>query len=129
MVTGMIAILMTTPRFRFLARYRLKRPAEFKRVYERRASASDDVMIVYAAVNELEHPRVGLSVSRKVGGAVQRNRWKRLLREAFRLQFAELPASVDLVIVPRAGVTPELLSLKQSLVRLTGRAANRARKA
>src|SRR5207247_371988 len=67
---------MTAPRFRFLPKHHLRKPADFQRVFERRNAASDDRLIVYAADNGLEHPRLGLSVSRKLGGAVQRNRWK-----------------------------------------------------
>jgi ribonuclease P protein component len=58
-------------------------------------------VIVYGAPNGLPVTRLGLSVSRKVGGAVQRNRVKRLLREAFRAVQHDLPAGLDLVVVAR----------------------------
>jgi ribonuclease P protein component len=111
--------------FRFLPRFRLKRTVDFKRVFDARQSAADDRIVVYSAENGLEHPRIGLSVSRKVGGAVQRNRWKRLLREAFRLSVTNLPVGVDLVIVPRPTFKPELVALQESLVQLARKAGRR----
>jgi ribonuclease P protein component len=111
---------------RFLSQYRVKRPADFARAYQRRASVSDDCLIVYASPNGLPHPRLGLSVSRKVGGAVTRNRWKRLLREAFRQSRPALPAGVDLIVIPRAAAIPPLAQLQASLVRLSARAARKS---
>ena len=110
---------------RFLPQFRVRRPADFARAYERRASVSDDCLIVFAAPNGLPHPRLGLSVSRKVGGAVQRNRWKRLLREAFRHSRLALPAGVDLIVIPRRAKIPPLAELQASLVRLSARAARK----
>jgi ribonuclease P protein component len=110
---------------RFRPQYRLRSGRDFQRVYRRRSVASDDKLVVHACENGLGHPRLGLSVSRKVGGAVVRNRWKRLLREAFRLRRLDLPQGVDLVIVPRAGTTVELSVLMDSLVGVARRAAKK----
>src|SRR6516162_7930473 len=96
----------------------LRRPGDFKRVYDRRRSVSDEWLIVYACENQLPHLRLGLSVSRKFGGAVQRNRLRRLYREAFRLTRAEMPVGLDLVLIPRQAEPPTLEALTEALPRL-----------
>jgi ribonuclease P protein component len=104
--------------FRFRPHEHLRRPADFRRVYERRRSASDDWLIVYGCANGLAHLRLGLSVSRKFGGAVQRNRLRRLYREAFRLTRAQLPTGLDLVLIPRRPEPPTLAVLLNVLPKL-----------
>jgi ribonuclease P protein component len=99
---------------RFPKQLRLLRPSEFERVFAARRSAGSPAFLLYGAANELGHPRLGLVVSRRVGGAIQRNRWKRLLREAFRHVQTELPA-LDLVCVARAQLPPSLASLRTML--------------
>jgi ribonuclease P protein component len=113
---------------KFPADCRIRRGADFERVYRRRSTASDAWLLVFACENQLPHARLGLSVSRKVGGAVVRNRWKRYLREAFRLNRQKLPPGVDLVVVPRANQEPSLPELAVALVRLAQRAARRLAK-
>jgi ribonuclease P protein component len=105
--------------------HRIRSQRDFQAVYRRRASASDGSLVVFGLANGLGHARLGLSVSRKIGCAVVRNRWKRLLREAFRQSRAQLPPGVDMVVVVRQPGRPELAPLKAALVRLAGRAAAR----
>ena len=115
----------TPPRLTFPQSRRLKTPAEFERCYARKRSASDGVLIVYAGENGRDHPRLGCSVSKKVGNAVVRNRYKRLFREAFRLSQHDLPAGVDFILIPRPGPEPTIDVVKASLVRLARQAARR----
>jgi ribonuclease P protein component len=103
----------------------LRRPLDFRRVYERRRSVSDNWLIIYACENQLPHLRLGLSVARKVGSAVRRNRLRRLYREAFRLSRAEMPSGLDLVLIPRTSVEPALTELRQSLVKLVKQVARK----
>lgn len=113
-------------RFTFPQRLRLKTPAEFKRVFDRKKSVADGVLVVYAAENGLPHCRLGLSVSRKVGNAVVRNRWKRVCREAFRLNQHTLPSGLDFILIPRSSTTePTKQRVEESLKSLAGQAARR----
>jgi ribonuclease P protein component len=81
---------------------RLSRSADFDRVFRHgRSHAGRELVLYVFPRGESDEPRLGLSVSRKVGGAVERNRVKRLLREAFALEVERLPPGTDAVVVAR----------------------------
>jgi ribonuclease P protein component len=84
-------------------RQRLSRSAEFDRVYREGRSHANRYLVVYSFPREGDEadPRLGVSVGRKVGGAVERNRVKRLLRDAFWACADELPDGHDFVVVAR----------------------------
>jgi ribonuclease P protein component len=86
-------------------RRRLSRSAEFDRVYREGRSHAGRHLVLYSFPREAgddDEPRLGLSVGRKVGGAVERNKVKRLLREAFWQSEDSLPAGHDFVVVARS---------------------------
>ena len=85
-------------------RRRLSRSAEFERVYRQGRSKGNRFLVLYAfprSVADPGEPRLGLSVSRRIGGAVERTQVKRALREAFWEQAQRLPQDSDYVVVAR----------------------------
>jgi ribonuclease P protein component len=82
-------------------RTRLTDSPEFERVYRQGAAYRGRLFSVHAFPNEFGTPRLGLSVSRRVGNAVTRNTVRRRLREVFYSSLSEIPGSWDLVVSAR----------------------------
>ena len=93
---------------------RLLKKSEFSLCYHKGKRYFSANFIFFVFKTGLETWRLGLSVSRKIGGATRRNRVKRLLREFFRLNQALLPSGLDMVVVPKKGLDP--LRLNYGLV-------------
>lgn len=109
----------------FPREFRLRRQADFDRVHQANVFAADETLVIRALENGTPTTRIGISVSRQVGNAVVRNRWKRLTREAFRLSQSDLPGGLDLVVRPRRGAVADLTAIQRSLRQLIPRLARR----
>lgn len=94
--------------FRFTKAERLTKKKEFERVFSEGKVFKDTKIVFYIIANDCQYSRIGLVVSKKVGNAVQRNRVKRLLREAYRLNKHLLTANVDIIAIPRRPFTSNL---------------------
>jgi len=83
-------------------KYRLTRSTDFKRVRHTGKSYAHPLVVLVVKANEMSEIRVGVTAGRSVGGAVRRNRSKRLLREAMRPMLPDLPAGWDLILIARS---------------------------
>jgi len=79
----------------------LKNNREFRKVYDKGKSLSNKYLVIFFIKNGLEYNRVGFSVTKKIGNAVTRNRVKRLIKEAFRLNSKNINQGYDIIFLSR----------------------------
>ena len=97
----------------------LKENYEFRRMYQKGASAAGGCMVIYCRRNKLDHNRLGLTASVKLGHAVVRNRARRRLREVYRLNSPQLRKGWDIILVARSRtVTASWKELNDTFLRL-----------
>ncbi len=111
---------------RFRPAERIRRRAEFKQIYDRGLKVHSRYTTVFLLANSLGVGRLGIAATRKLGGAVQRNRAKRLIREVFRRN--KLAPGFDVVVVPKRELLDASLSTLEADYRnLLDRSRARAR--
>lgn len=104
----------------------LKKNKEYRNVYSRGKSFADRYLVVYFLANNLEFCRFGFTVSKKTGNAVVRNRVRRLLKEACRLNYNVFGGGFDLVFVARRSIVSlDYKQVEESLLKLVKKAYNR----
>ena len=113
-------------RYGFPKEARLKLKREFDQVFSRGTKGVSDALVIYVLGNGMARNRIGLAVGRKLGKAVRRNRIRRLIKEAFRLENPTLPQGFDLVCIPRPrgfpDKTPHLIPLfRDALLKAIGK--------
>jgi len=94
--------------------FRLTRSTDFKRVRRFGKSYAHPLVVLYATSSGEPQSRVGVSAGRWVGGAVERNRAKRLLREAVRSLYSQILPGNDLLLIARAPLPEANLSATQT---------------
>ena len=120
---------MIEQNFNFPSELRLKKPAEYKKVFAKPVKSSDTYFTLLAIKNDFNHPRLGLAIAKKnIRKAVHRNVIKRAVRENFRIQQESL-GNIDIVVLARreaVDAPQELLrkSLEKHWLRLVSRCAS-----
>lgn len=109
----------------FLPEQHLRRSEDFAALRNDGVRDGDDHLLLFAKRNQTGVTRIGFSVSRRHGSAVRRNRKRRLMREAFRLNQSQIPRGMDLLLVPRLRSDSGLAEFSQSLIRLSQRLEKR----
>ncbi len=114
-------------RLRFQKHQHMRSGADFDRVFRGGSRARSDLFTIAVRPNGLQHSRLGLSVGKRIWkSAVKRNYIRRVFREAFRTSQHELPAGLDIIMIPgRPQLVPDLAAAQEQLVAMAHKALRR----
>lgn len=110
----------------FPSALRLRKRAEFRAVYDRGLRVVGEHLVMFVLEQSLGHPRLGVTATRKTGGAVRRNRARRLVREVFRRHRHELGSWDVVVNVKSSAAACHCEKVEQDFLRLVRKASRRA---
>lgn len=106
-----------------MKKFKLTQNQEFRVVYRRGKSYSNGLLVLYIYKTKNDYSRLGISVSKKVGKSVVRNRVKRLVKESYRLNFDKIKKGYDLIFIARTSSSNKsYTSIENSLINLVKRA-------
>ena len=107
----------------FQKNQRVVKGEEFTLILRKGVCVADGVLVMFATTaDEGVAPRIGITIPKKTGNAVARNRWKRLIRESFRTQQESLPNGLNLIVRPKKGAVPTWSEIKKSIPKLARKA-------
>lgn len=105
---------------------RVIRKDDFTRTLRKGNCAADGTLVVFALpAKKSPIAKLGITIPKKMGNAVVRNRWKRLIRESFRTQQDQVPPGFDYIVRPKKGAKPMWSEIEKSIPKLTKKAAAR----
>jgi len=105
---------------------RIIKSREFTKLLRKGSCAADGVLVLFAMPSaESGATRLGVTIPRRAGNAVMRNRWKRLIRESFRTQQDRIPRGYDYLVRPKKGAEPTWQAVHRSVPGLATKAVNR----
>jgi ribonuclease P protein component len=117
--------MLVMKRLSFPKKKRLVSNRQFRAVLAHRRRFSNGLLALYVAENDCGYPRLGVSVGKSAGNAVTRNRFKRLLREAFRQCQQQVPSGCDYVVMLNSrrtsGIHPTFEQIKTSFLALANK--------